>query len=421
MNDATIGNSYKLPRKDYIMERIKGCNWFSTLDAKSGYWQLRLHENTKPLTTFSCPPQKHYEWNVLPFGLKQAPSIYQKFMDENLEGLNDFCLAYIDDIIIFTKGEKNEHIEKCIKVLERCKTKGLILSKKKSKIVQEEIEYLGIKIRGNGEIDLTSNIQEKINSFPNKLEDRKAIQRFLGVLNYVADQGFIKNLATERKHLQGKISEKVKWNWTDLDSRIVKQMKEKCKILPQLYNPKENNFIIIEADASNDTWAGCMLAIKEGKSKLGLNEFGEIINSNLSEDIPNSQNKLQISNIDIMTDSKLSSQISKYQTILCKYCSGTFKQAELNYPIHEKETLAALRVIEKWPIELLTQRFELRTDSSYVSTFIRNKQIQKSNKGRLIRWYQRFNLFNPIIRLEKSENNPFADTLTREWKELSSN
>lgn len=58
MNDATIGNSYKLPRKDYILQKIKG---FSSLDAKSGYWQLRLHENTKPLTAFSCPPEKHYE------------------------------------------------------------------------------------------------------------------------------------------------------------------------------------------------------------------------------------------------------------------------------------------------------------------------------------------------------------------------
>ena len=61
MNDATIGDSYKLPRKDYILEKLKGHTHFSTFDAKSGYWQLRLHENTKPLTAFSCPPQKHYE------------------------------------------------------------------------------------------------------------------------------------------------------------------------------------------------------------------------------------------------------------------------------------------------------------------------------------------------------------------------
>ncbi|PKI61428.1 hypothetical protein CRG98_018175 [Punica granatum] len=92
MNEATFGDAYSLPRKDYILAKLKGCQWFSTLDAKSGYWQIRLEESTKELTAFTCPPQKQYEFNVLPFGLKQAPSIYQRFMDENLS----------DDLIIIS-------------------------------------------------------------------------------------------------------------------------------------------------------------------------------------------------------------------------------------------------------------------------------------------------------------------------------
>ncbi|PKI33688.1 hypothetical protein CRG98_045921, partial [Punica granatum] len=87
MNEATFGDAYSLPRKDYILAKLKGCQWFSTLDAKSGYWQIRLEESTKELTAFTCPPQKQYEFNVLPFGLKQAPSIYQRFMDENLSAV----------------------------------------------------------------------------------------------------------------------------------------------------------------------------------------------------------------------------------------------------------------------------------------------------------------------------------------------
>ena len=72
-NEATIGNAQNLPRKEYLIKKLRGAKYFSALDAKSGYWQIRLHENTKPLTAFTCPPQKHFEWNVLPFGLKQAP------------------------------------------------------------------------------------------------------------------------------------------------------------------------------------------------------------------------------------------------------------------------------------------------------------------------------------------------------------
>jgi len=150
LNLAIVEDCYKLPRKDFILEKIKGCNWFSSLDAKSGYYQLRLAEETKPLKAFSCPPHKHYEWNVLSFGLKQSPSIYQRFMDQSFERLNHICLAYIDDILIFTKGSKEQHLKDVETVLLRVKEKGIVISKKKSKICQKEIEYLGIILKENG-------------------------------------------------------------------------------------------------------------------------------------------------------------------------------------------------------------------------------------------------------------------------------
>jgi len=185
---------------------------FSSLDAKSCYYQLKLAEETKPLTAFSCPPQKHYKWNALPFGVKQAPSIYQRFMDQYFEGLNHICLAYIDDILIFTKRSKEQHLKDVETVLLRVKVKGIVISKKKYKICQKEIEYLGLILKENGELSLAPHTQEKIQAFPNELSDRKQIQRFLGCLNYIGNEGFFKDLAKERKHLQKKISEKIPWS-----------------------------------------------------------------------------------------------------------------------------------------------------------------------------------------------------------------
>ena len=124
INEATIGNAQNLPRKEYLIKNLRGAKYFSALDAKSGYWQIRLHENTKPLTAFTWPPQKHFEWNVLLFGLKQAPGIFQQFMDNNLTGYEEFSSIYIDDIIIFTKNNEKDHLEKVYKILERCKEKG---------------------------------------------------------------------------------------------------------------------------------------------------------------------------------------------------------------------------------------------------------------------------------------------------------
>ncbi|GJX64515.1 reverse transcriptase [Tanacetum coccineum] len=335
MNEATIGDSYKLPRKDYILEKLKGNTHFSTFDAKSGYWQLRLDESTKPLTAFSCPPQKHYEWNVLPFGLKQAPSIYQRFMDNNLQGLENICLAYIDDIIVFTKGDEQEHIKAVSKVLQRIKEKGLVLSQKKSKLLQNEVEYLGLKITKYGTISLTNSTQEKLKVFPDKLEDRKQIQRFLGCLNYIAEQGFLKNLAKERKLLQKKISEKVRWEWTPADTQLVQHIKTTVQYLPELYNPEIRDFLIVETDASDDTWAGCLKAIQNGKDLLGLDIDGNQISQS------------QPSELALLSNEKNSVlKTEKYNAKLCKYISGTFSQTKKNYSTHEKETLACLRTLK---------------------------------------------------------------------------
>ncbi|PWA41723.1 reverse transcriptase [Artemisia annua] len=147
---------------------------------------LRLHENTKGLTAFSCPPQKHYEWNVMPFSCPP-----QRFMDKNFNGMDKYCLVYIDDIIVFSET-KEEHMIHVKKVLERVKEVGIILSALKSKILKTEIEYLGLEIGKHGVIKLAPHTQEKIMLFPDKLEDRKQIQRFLGCINYIADQGFSK-------------------------------------------------------------------------------------------------------------------------------------------------------------------------------------------------------------------------------------
>lgn len=85
---------------------------------------------------------------------------------------------------------------------------------------------MGLKIGEKGKLNLASHTQEKIKKFPDELKDRKQIQRFLGCLNYIAEQGFLKNLASQRKELQKKISEKIKWNWTERDTQNVREIKK---------------------------------------------------------------------------------------------------------------------------------------------------------------------------------------------------
>ena len=98
-NDNTYADAYKIPNKDSLINSIQWCKYSSYLDCKSGFWQIRLEKDSKPWTTFSCPCGL-YEWNVMSFGLKNGPQIFQRMMD-NIFGKYSFVLVYIDDILVF--------------------------------------------------------------------------------------------------------------------------------------------------------------------------------------------------------------------------------------------------------------------------------------------------------------------------------
>ena len=79
LNDNAYDGAYKIPNKYSLINSIQGCRYFSQLYCKSGFWQIRLDEDNKSWTAFSCPCGLH-EWNVMPFGLKNAPQIFQRMI-----------------------------------------------------------------------------------------------------------------------------------------------------------------------------------------------------------------------------------------------------------------------------------------------------------------------------------------------------
>lgn len=108
LNDNTRTDGYKLPDKIELINRIQGKTVFSKFDCKSGYWQIKMHLDSIEWTTFTCP-EGHFEWLVMPFGLKTAPPIFQRKMDQIFGGYKNFVLIYVDDILVFSKNIK-EHL-----------------------------------------------------------------------------------------------------------------------------------------------------------------------------------------------------------------------------------------------------------------------------------------------------------------------
>jgi len=166
LNKVLADDTYPIPNKSNLVTRIAGAKIFSKFDLKSGFWQVVIAEKDKFKTSFNVPAG-HYEWNVMPFGLKHAPSKFQRVMDESLKPYFDWLIVYIDDILIFSSSVE-QHFKHLHKFLHACQQAGLVLSKKKMDLFQTEIKFLGHNI-SKGQISLQPHAIEFANKFPDKI------------------------------------------------------------------------------------------------------------------------------------------------------------------------------------------------------------------------------------------------------------
>ena len=136
-------DAYSLPRIDETLERLKGSCIFSSLDLKSGYWQVELEEDSKPYTAFTLGPLGFFECNRMPFGATNASATFQRLMESCLGDLNlNWCIIYLDDIVVYAPSVK-EHLVRLEAVFQKMKTAGLKLKPSKCELFKKSISYLG--------------------------------------------------------------------------------------------------------------------------------------------------------------------------------------------------------------------------------------------------------------------------------------
>ena len=124
LNSVTVGHAHPLPRIDDILDSLGDSKYFTTLDLRSGYWQISVDEHDRHKTAFATP-NGLYEFNRMPFGLSTAPATFQRTMDIILSGLTYvICLCYLDDVIVFGR-DMNEHCERLETVLLRLREHNL--------------------------------------------------------------------------------------------------------------------------------------------------------------------------------------------------------------------------------------------------------------------------------------------------------
>ena len=118
LNEQTIDDKFPLPNISDILDKLGKCNYFSTLDLANGFHQIEMNPDDIPKTAFSTDTG-HYEFKRMPFGLKNAPSTFQRVMNNILRGLqNEICAVYLDDIMIFSTSLQ-EHVQRLKSVLPK--------------------------------------------------------------------------------------------------------------------------------------------------------------------------------------------------------------------------------------------------------------------------------------------------------------
>jgi hypothetical protein len=256
LNKVTVKNKYPLPRIDDLLDRLHGARMFSSLDLMSGYHQIRITADDVPKTAFRTP-FGHYQFLVLPFGLTNAPAIFQSTMNDMLrEYINRFVVVYLDDVLIFSRTP-NEHREHLRLVLDKLREHRFYAKLSKCEFFKPQVHFLGHVISSEGvQVDpkKTAAVQEwPVPTGDDRLHQLRA---FLGLTNYF--RKFIQGYASMVAPLTALLSTKTQWVWGAREQAAFDAVKQALLQPPVLTLPDFSKPFEVICDASG-TGLGAVL------------------------------------------------------------------------------------------------------------------------------------------------------------------
>ena len=149
LNDLTIKNKYPLPLMDEMFDRVTGATYFTKIDLRSGFHQIRIDDADCEKTAFRTR-YGSFEYRVLPMGLCNAPGTFMQLMNDTFRSMLDrTVLVFLDDILVFSRTLE-EHIEHVREVLTRLRAQQLYAKLSKCEFFAHEVEFLGHRIGVDG-------------------------------------------------------------------------------------------------------------------------------------------------------------------------------------------------------------------------------------------------------------------------------
>ena len=358
VNDLTEDERFPLPvLKDVLTSLGKGNQVFSTIDLLSGYWQVPLAEESRPITAFSTP-QGHFQWRVMPFGLKNAPICFSRLMGQifgDLVGKNVF--VYLDDIIIFDKNV-DSHFQTLTEVMKRLTQAGLKIKTSKCVFLKRSISFLGHRVDAEGIHTLDDKIKA-IKNFPQPTTVEN-VRSFLGLCGYY--RSFVKGFASIASPLNVLLKKDRPFSWGAVQEESFEKLKTALTTAPILVFPDYQRPFVLFTDASG----------------LGL---GAVL---------------------MQTDDQ-----GKYRVIA--FASRVLKGGEPNYSVTELEALAIVWALKHFRDIILGYEITCYSDHSAVQQIFAGRKL----RGQLARWDLTIQEFNPRIRYIPGKANTVADSLSR--------
>ena len=243
---STFAKSYELYAK------IQGYKVFSTFNLCSGYYHIGLSDSAKPKTAFVVSGVGKYEFNRVPFALAQAPTYFQRLINEVLTDCT-FAMGYLDDIIIFSKTEE-EHLQHLEEIFEHLRKSGLKLKLQKCSFFKKHIQYLGHLISEEGIQPLPAKL-ESIAKMPT-LQNAKQVKQFIGIVGYY--RKFVPCFADISRPLTQLTGKNKGFNWTTECDKCFHMLKCYLQEAPILKYPDPSADYILYTDASKYVYAGVL-------------------------------------------------------------------------------------------------------------------------------------------------------------------
>ena len=359
LNALTKRNRYPLPLTDEVIGKLRGCKHLTRLDIIAAFNKIRMHPDSEDLTTFTTALGQ-YKYRVLPFGLTNGPSTFQQYINEVLwDFLNDFCQAYLDDILIYS-NIRSEHRKHVRLVLNSLRKAGLQVDIKKCEFDVRETVFLGVIVSGDGLRMDSKKVETIVNwAKPTNLTETQA---FIDFANFY--RRFIRDFSKLSKPLIQLTKKDQPFVWSEACQLAFESLKQHVISAPVLRHFHPDKQAILETDAS-DWVTGGVLSQYDDEGVLHPVAF----------------------------------------------YSKNMIPAECNYNIYDKELLAIIRCFEHWrpELEYTDLPIQIFTDHQALKTFMENKQLSR-RQARYLDLLAEFN-FQVIFRSGKM--NTKADSLTR--------